>query len=285
VAEQRLSVGRSGSYRGLEFSVDEVRSGASVEGKRAPSGKTLVGVRLRVTNPTPKPITFGYRNQPRINEAIRLQLPSGGNPTAMTESPFGDHYFDLPPSETREGWTYFALDRAVALDSLKLSLGSGNETQVTIPFTDAYQSARPRTWEVARSTDVFRGLIWSVGGGTVRDDVPGQQANPGQEFVIVRVRATNPGTLTVKLETSREGWGSNLFSHEPMAYLRLEADNGVLLQPSVEIDALPAEFRPRAEYDALYAWQLSRASMSPRLVILSPDGSEARVDIGPLPSP
>jgi len=282
-AEQRLAVERGNSYRGLQFTVGEAREGAAVESKRAPSGKTLVGVRLRVHNPSQKVITFGYRDQPRLSDAIRLQLPSGGNPTAMQVEPFGDLYVDLPPQETREGWAYFALDRVVPLEALKLSLGSGNESPAVIPFSGPQEVVEPRTWEVARSTDVFRGVIWSVSGGTIRADIPGQQANPGQEFVVLKVRATNPSPLLVKMEGPRPGWGNNLFAQEAVEYLRLEADNGVLLQPSAALDALPTEFQARAERDALYAWQLPRGSQNPSLVILAPDGSEARLPIGPLP--
>jgi len=68
-------------------------------------------------------------------------------------------------------------------------------------------------------------------------------------------------------------------------YLRVEADNGVLLQPSAELNALPTEFPPRAEQDSLYAWQLPRGSKNPKLVILSPDGSQARLELSPLPPP
>ena len=70
---------------------------------------------------------------------------------------------------------------------------------------------------------------------------------------------------------------------EAVEYLRLEADNGVLLQPSAALDALPTEFQARAEQDALYAWQLPRGSQNPSLVVLAPDGSEVRLPIGPLP--
>ena len=41
----------------------------------------------------------------------------------------------------------------------------------------------------------------------------------------------------------------------------------------------------RAEQDALYAWQIPLGSQNPTLVILAPDGSEARLPIGPLPPP
>ncbi len=59
----------------------------------------------------------------------------------------------------------------------------------------------------------------------------------------------------------------------------------MLLQVSAELNALPSDFPARTEQDALYAWQLPRGSQHPSLVILSPDGSEARLPLGPLPPP
>jgi len=41
----------------------------------------------------------------------------------------------------------------------------------------------------------------------------------------------------------------------------------------------------QAEQDALYAWQLPRGSQNPKLVVLSPDGSQHKLDLGPLPPP
>jgi hypothetical protein len=58
-----------------------------------------------------------------------------------------------------------------------------------------------------------------------------------------------------------------------------------LLQVSAEISELPEYFPPKAEQDALYAWQLPLGSKNPRLVILSPDGSEHELELGPLLSP
>src|SRR3954454_24726061 len=100
---------------------------------------------------------------------------------------------------------------------------------------------------------------------------PGQEANPGQEFVILKVRATNPSPAEVQMRKAP------LFPQEGTEYLRLEADNGVLLQPSAALNALPTEFPARAEQDALYAWQIPLGSQNPTLVILAPDGSEARL--------
>jgi hypothetical protein len=67
--------------------------------------------------------------------------------------------------------------------------------------------------------------------------------------------------------------------------LRVRADNGVLLQVSAELNALPTEFPAKAEQDTLYAWQLPLGSQNPKLVILSPDGSEHELELGPLPPP
>src|SRR5215213_2121118 len=199
------------------------------------------------------------------------QLPSGANPRATTDGPFGE-FARFRPQETAEGWAYFELDSAPPLAALKLAFGSGNETEVVIPFSGPEQIVRSRTFEHVRSTDVFRGLIWSVSGGTLRLDVPGQEANPGQEFVILKVRATNPSPAEVQMRKAP------LFPQEGTEYLRLEADSAVL-------NALPTEFPARAEQDALYAWQIPLGSQNPTLVILAPDGSEARLPIGPLPPP
>src|SRR3712207_8823232 len=56
-----------------------------------------------------------------------------------------------------------------------------------------------------------------------------------------------PYTTLFRSQAPRPGWGNNLFRQEATEYLRLEADNGVLLQPSAELNALPIEFQPRAE--------------------------------------
>jgi hypothetical protein len=272
-AEQRLAVNRTNAYRGLEVTVDEVRSGATIENQRAPRGKTLVGVRLRLHNPTGQPISSQGQ---QLTDAIRLQVPTGANPRAEPQEPF--RYLNSPPGETLTGWLYFELDQPVPLEPLKLALGGGNETQVVIPFTGAEAKVAPRSFEYLRSTDgEVRGLLWSVSGGTIRPDIPGQQANPGQEFIILKVRATNPSPAEVRLRDARQ------VPQRAREYLRLEADNGVLLQVSAELNALPTDFPPRAEQDALYAWQLPQGSRNPRLVILAPDGSEARLDVGPLP--
>ena len=125
----------------------------------------------------------------------------------------------------------------------------------------------------------MRGLLWSVSGGEIRLDVPGQQANPGQEFVVLKIRATNPSTAPVALRNAR---GVNQRGTD---YLRMKADNGVLLQVSAELSPLPSSFPGKAEQDTLYAWQLPHGSKNPKLVILSPDGSEHELELGPLPSP
>jgi hypothetical protein len=272
-AEQRLAVNRTNAYRGLEVTVDEVRSGATIENQRAPRGKTLVGVRLRLHNPSGQPISSQGQ---QLTDAIRLQVPTGANPRAEPQEPF--RYLNSPPGETITGWLYFELDPPVLLEPLKLALGGGNETPVVIPFTGPEEKVAPRSFEYLRSTDgEVRGLLWSVSGGTIRLDIPGQQANPGQEFMILKLRATNPGLREV-------GWLDDRHRGRPAKeYLRLEADNGVLLQVSAELNALPEDFPPRAEQDALYAWQLPKGSRNPTLVILSPDGSEARLPVGPLP--
>jgi hypothetical protein len=171
------------------------------------------------------------------------------------------------------------VDRPVPLESLVLALGGGQETAVTIPFSGPEPTVAQRTFEYLRSTEPVRGLIWSVSGGELRLDVPGQQANPGQEFIVVNVRATNPSTAAVTLR----GRGSVL--QDPKDYLRIRADNGVLLQVSAELSPLPNEFPPKAEQDTLYAWQLPIGSKNPKLVILSPDGSEHELELGPLPPP
>jgi hypothetical protein len=65
----------------------------------------------------------------------------------------------------------------------------------------------------------------------------------------------------------------------------MRADNGVLLQVSAELSPLPSDFPGKAEQDTLYAWQLPHGSKNPKLVILSPDGSEHELELGPLPPP
>ena len=183
------------------------------------------------------------------------------------------------PQQTMAGWSYFELERPVPLESLKLALGGSDETQVAIAFSGPEEVVAPRSFEYLRSTDEVRGLLWSVSGGTLRLDIPGQQANPGQEFIVLKIRATNPAPAEVRMRNERQ------VPQPGTEYLRVEADNGVLLQPSAELNALPTEFPPRAEQDSLYAWQLPRGSKNPKLVILSPDGSQARLELSPLPPP
>jgi hypothetical protein len=273
-AEQRLDVNRTNSYRGLEFIVEEVREGATIESERAGRGKTLVGVRLRLHNPTGQVINL---RGGALTDRIRLQLPTGGNPRA--ESKGSLHRVSIQPGEVQTGWVYFELDQPMPLEPLRLVLGGGDETPVQIAFTGPEEKVAVRTFEYLRSTDEFRGLLWSLSGGTIRLDLPDQQANPGQEFIILKVRATNPSPAEVRLRDAHQ------VPQRARDYLRLEADNGVLLQLSAELNALPTDFPPRAEQDALYAWQLPQGSRNPTLVILSPAGSEARVPVGPLPLP
>jgi hypothetical protein len=150
---------------------------------------------------------------------------------------------------------------------------------VTIPFTGAEPVVAKRTFEYLRTTEVVRGLYWSVSGGELRFDLPGQQANPGQEFVVVKIRATNPTSAPVAMR------GRGSIPQEGTDYLRIRADNGVLLQVSAELSPLPTEFPGKAEQDTVYAWQLPLGSKNPKLVILSPDGSEHELELGPLPPP
>jgi len=206
-----------------------------------------------------------------------LQQPNGANPTAESENPFIRPI--LEPQETIAGWAYWELDRAVPLEPLKLMLGNSSETTAVIPLSGPEEVIAPRTFEYLRSTDEVRGLVWSLSGGTLRLDLPGQQANPGQEFIVLKIRATNPSPAEVNLRNTTST------PQDGTQYLRVEADNGVLLQPSAELDELPSRFPPKAEQDSVYAWQLPRGSRNPKLVILSPDGSQARLEIGPLPPP
>jgi hypothetical protein len=278
-AEQQLAVNRSNWYRGLEVTVEEVRTGGTFGSERSrqlPRGKALVGVRMRMHNSTGQEIQFS--RQP-MHRHLLLRLPSGAAPTAESDGAFGN-YRSFQPRETVEGWAYFELERAPeALAPLKLALVSGDETPAVIAFAGPEEKVAPRPFEHARSTGEYRGLLWSISGGEIRLDLPGQQANPGQEFIILKVRATNPSPAEVRLRTASQ------LHHSGKDYLRMEADNGVLLQVSAELNALPWDFPARAEQDALYAWQLPRGSQNPTLVILAPDGSEARLPVGPLPPP
>jgi len=274
VAEQHLSVGRSTSYRGLEFTVEEAHSGEIIQERRAPRGKMLVGLRMRVHNPNGQSVAFSTI---ALNRLLRLQLPSGTSPTAEAVPPFIRP--NIPPRESISGWVYFEVDRPPPLESSAVALGSGDETQVQIPFTGPAPKLTTRTFEYLRSTPEVRGLLWSVSGGEIRLDIPGQQANPGQEFVVLKIRATNPSSAPVALRNARGA------SQRGTDYLRMRADNGVLLQVSAELSPLPSEFPGKAEQDTLYAWQLPHGSKNPKLVILSPDGSEHELELGPLPPP
>jgi hypothetical protein len=273
-AQQHLSIGRSASYRGLQFIVEEARSGEMIEDRRAPRGKALVGLRVRVHNPNAQGVAFSTI---ALNRLLRLKLPSGTSPTAEAVPPFIRP--SIPPRESISGWVYFEVDRPPPLESLAVALGSGDETQVQIAFTGTEPPPTTRTFDYLRSTPEVRGLLWSVSGGEIRLDLPGQQANPGQEFVVLKVRATNPSTAPVALRNARGA------SQRGTDYLRMRADNGVLLQVSAELSPLPSDFPGKAEQDTLYAWQLPHGSKNPKLVILSPDGSEHELELGPLPPP
>ena len=273
-APQMLQVGRTNSYRGLLFTVEEARSGKTIEGETARGNKTLVGLRMQAHNPSGQDVHFA--NNP-LGNLLRLRLPDGASVTPESDDPF--YRPQLAPQETLAGWIYFQLDRSVPLESLTLALGGGQETVVTIPFSGPEPKMAKRTFEYLRTTEVVRGLYWSVSGGELRLDIPGQQANPGQEFIVVNVRATNPSAQSVML--LRPG----SVPQEGPEYLRIRADNGVLLQVSAELSPLPTEFPGKAEQDTLYAWQLPSGSKNPKLVILSPDGSEHELELGPLPPP
>jgi hypothetical protein len=272
---QTLTVGRTTSYRGLLFTVEEARSGEKIEGQTAGRGKMLVGVRLRLHNSTDLHVSSSGGS---IEGLIRLRLPGG---VTRTPEMMDDDLLrpDLQPQSTLNGWAFFELDRPVPLESLVLALGGSQETVVTIPFSGPEPKVVARRFEYLRSTEPVRGLIWSVSGGELRLDIPGQQANPGQEFIVVKIRATNPSTQELRL------WGPNGELQNGTDYLRVRADNGVLLQISAELSALPLDFPPKAEQDTLYAWQLPLGSKNPKLVILSPDLSEHELELGPLPPP
>lgn len=272
--EQTLAVGRTNAYRGLMFTVEEARSGQEIEGEKAARNRTLVGLRLHVHNPGGQRIHFA--NAP-LNGLLKLVLPGGARPTAEFEDPFVRPMVE--PQESVSGWLYFQVERPVPLAELALALGGPQETTVTIPFSGPEPIIAVRSFEYLRSLDPLNDLIWSVSGGELRLDVPNQQANPGQEFIVVRIRATNVSTKEVKVGKV----GSS--PQDGKQYLRVRADNGVLLQVSAEINGLPDYFPPKAEQDSLYAWQLPKGSKNPKLVILSPDGSEHEIELGPLPPP
>ena len=271
---QALTVGRTNSYRGLLFTVEEARSGKTIEGESARGNRLLVGLRMKVHNPGGLLVHFANTALTRL---VRLRLPEGAQVQAEDEEPFIRP--QIQPQDSVSGWLFFEVDRPVPLESLVLALGGGSETVVTIPFSGPEPKIAKRTFEYLRSTEPVRGLIWSVSGGELRLDVPGQQANPGQEFIVVNVRATNPSTMPITLRKT------GAVPQEGTEYLRIRADNGVLLQVSAELSPLPTEFPPKAEQDTLYAWQLPIGSKNPKLVILSPDGSEHELELGPLPPP
>jgi len=271
---QTLQVGRTNSYRGLLFTVEEARSDQKIERETARRGETLIGLRMKVQNPNGLLVHFGST---ALGELVRLRLPDGSTIKPEAVDPL--YRPRLEPQEALTGWYIFRLERPAPLESLALALGGGSETVVTIPFSGPEPKIAKRTFEYLRSTPEVRGLLWSVSGGEIRLDLPGQQANPGQEFVVVNVRATNPSTAPVTLRKA----GS--VPQEGAEYLRIRADNGVLLQVSAELSPLPTEFPPKAEQDTLYAWQLPIGSKNPKLVILSPDGSEHELELGPLPPP
>jgi hypothetical protein len=255
--------------------VDEARSGAEIEDQKAPRGKTLVGLKLRAQNPSGLRVEFVGGDY--LNRLIHLKHPDGSDPTAKAVSPFVAPI--IRPKETLAGWLYFELNQPPALDSLALAFGGGDETMVTIPFTGPELSSTTRTFEYLRSTDEIRGLLWSVSGGTIQLDVPGMQASPGQEFIVLNVRATNPSAEIVRMRDNRQR------PQRGPEYLRLKADNGVLLQVSVELRPLPVEFPGKSEQDTLYAWHVPRGTRNPSLVIVLPDESQYGLELGPLPPP
>jgi hypothetical protein len=108
---------------------------------------------------------------------------------------------------------------------------------------------------------------------------PADTCDPGQGFIVVKIRATNPSPTGVAMR------GRGAIPREGPAYLRIRADNGVLLQVIAELSPLPTEFPGKAEQDTLYAWRLPLGSKNPKLVILSPDSSEHELELGPLPPP
>jgi hypothetical protein len=250
------------------------RSGLQIEDQKADRNKTLVGLRMNVHNPSGQRIHFASGP---LNGLLKLVLPGGARPTAEDEDPFSRPIVE--PQESVSGWLYFQVERPVPLAEMALALGGPQETVVTIPFSGPEPTIAVRSFEYLRSLDPIDDLIWSVSGGELRLDVPNQQANPGQELIVLRIRATNVSTKEVKVGKV----GS--VPQEGKEYLRVRADNGVLLQVSAEINDLPEYFPPKAEQDSLYAWQLPKGSKNPKLVILSPDGSEHSIELGPLPPP
>jgi hypothetical protein len=274
IAAQTLRVGRTNSYRGLMVTVEEARSDQKIERETARSGQTLVGLRVKIENPTGLLVHFAGGP---LGDLAKLKLPDGSTVQGEAVDPL--YRPSINPHDSLAGWFIFRVDRPAPLESLALALGGGAETLVTIPFSGPEPKIAKRTFEYLRSTEPVRGLIWSVSGGELRLDVPGQQANPGQEFIVVNLRATNPTANSVSIK------GPGAITQEGTEYLRVRADNGVLLQVSAELSKLPTDFPGKAEQDTQYAWQLPTGSKNPRLVILSPEGSEHEIELGPLPPP
>jgi hypothetical protein len=274
IAPQALQVGRTNSYRGLTVTVEEARLGGTIERQKASAGKTLVGLRTRLHNPSSLRVHFA--NTP-FTDLARLKLPDGTLAKAEETDPLMRPI--LGSEEGVTGWLFFELEKAVPLESVALALGGAQETVVSIPLSGPEPTIAKRTFEYLRTTEIVEGMYWSVSGGELRLDIPGQQANPGQEFIVVKIRATNP-TTEPKYMRKR----GNLRQEGP-EYLRVRADNGVLLQVSGELSPMPTEFPGKAEQDTLYAWQLPLGSKNPKLVILSPDGGEHELELGPLPPP
>jgi hypothetical protein len=305
--QQQLTVSRSNFYRGLQVLVDEARSGPPPDSSSQPvlgverSGvlpattRFVVVVRVRLHNANAQ-----NTDVPSCNDALqafRLRLPSGEALGAAFSS--GDYTdcssHSLTAGQTASGWLFYALREPVPLEPLQLVAGAANETPSVIPFTGPEQVLAAREWTVLHSTEVLDGIIWSVSGGTIRTDIPGQQANPGQEFIVLKVRATNTTDEPIPILVTPA------YSFDAKRILRLAPDNGVLLEPSAELDKLGlgavAELPARAERDGLYAWQVPRGQQNPTLVIrresivldgarqVSGGPGEARLPIGPLPPP
>ncbi len=274
IAPQTLQVGRTNSYRGLLVTVEEAQSGQSVERMKANLGKSVVGLRTRLQNPSGVRVHFAGGP---FTTLARLKLPDGALVKAEESDPLARP--NLGSQDGVSGWLYFIVEKPVPLESLALVMGGSQEAAVDIALSGPEPKIARRTFEYLRSTEPVRGLIWSVSGGEIRFDVPGQQANPGQEFIVVNLRATNPTANTVSIK------GPGSIPQTGPEYLRIRADNGVLLQVSVEISKMPTDFPGKAEQDTQYAWQLPIGSKNPKLVILAPDGSEHELELGPLPPP
>jgi hypothetical protein len=287
--------------------VDEARSGPPPDSSSQPvlgverSGvlpattRFVVVVRVRLHNANAQNTDLPCSND--ALQAFRLRLPLGESLGAEFSS--GDYRTcssqGLTAGQTASGWLFYALREPVPLEPLQLVAGAANETPSVIPFTGPQQVLAAREWTVLHSTEVLDGIIWSVSGGTIRTDIPSQQANPGQEFIVLKVRATNTTNEPIPILVTPA------YSFDAKRILRLAPDNGVLLEPSAELDKLGlglfAELPARAERDGLYAWQVPRGQQNPTLVIrretILLDGArqvyggpgEARLPIGPLPPP